>query len=176
VSGLPRLPRGSAEEGRFHVYDALAELLRRAAAEAPVLVVLDDLQWADEASLLTLAFVARALPDSGVVLLGTYRTTEVPQDELGTSRLADLIGWSRRIELRGLAAADVRRLVEDRARDSAPDEVVERIHSRPTEIRSSSPSCSRCWATRAGSTTSRPAASCRCPRAFARRSGGGWRR
>ena len=113
VSGLPRLPRGSAEEGRFHVYDALAELLRRAAAEAPVLVVLDDLQWADEASLLTLAFVARALPDAGVVLLGTYRTTEVPHDELGTSRLADLIGWSRRIELRGLAAADVRRLVED---------------------------------------------------------------
>ena len=130
VSGLPRLPRGSAEEGRFHVYDALAELLRRAAAEAPVLVVLDDLQWADEASLLTLAFVARALPDAGVVLLGTYRTTEVPHDELGTSRLADLIGWSRRIELRGLAAADVRRLVEDRASDGAPDEVVERIHSQ----------------------------------------------
>jgi tetratricopeptide (TPR) repeat protein len=130
VSGLPRLPRGSAEEGRFHVYDALAELLRRAAGEAPLLVVLDDLQWADEASLLTLAFVARALPDAGVVLLGTYRTTEVPQDELGTSRLADLIGWSRRIELRGLAAADVRRLVEDRSSDGAPDEVVERIHSQ----------------------------------------------
>ncbi len=130
VSGVPRLPRGSAEEGRFHVYDALAELLRRAAGEAPVLVVLDDLQWADEASLLTLAFVARALPDAGVVLLGTYRTTEVPHDELGTSRLADLIGWSRRIELRGLAPADVRRLVEDRSSDGAPDEVIERIHSQ----------------------------------------------
>ena len=125
-SGLPRLPRGSPDEGRFRVYDALAELLRRASAEAPLLVVLDDLQWADEASLLTMAFVARALPDAGVALLGTYRTTELPHDDAGASPLATLIGWSRRIDLAGLAPADVRRLIEDR--DDAPADVAERIH------------------------------------------------
>jgi tetratricopeptide (TPR) repeat protein len=130
VSGLPRLPQGSPEEGRFHVYDALAELLRRAADEAAVLVVLDDLQWADEASLITMAFVARALPDAGVALLGTYRTTELVHDDLGASPLADLLGWSRRVELRGLDAPDVRRLVEDRAGDAAAPELADRIHSQ----------------------------------------------
>ena len=120
IADLPE-PAGGTEEGRFQIYDALAELLRRAARDAPLLVVLDDLQWADEASLLTLAFVARALPDAGVALLGTYRSTELPHDEHGASALAGLIGWSRRIELRGLGAASIRRLIEDRGHD-APDD------------------------------------------------------
>ena len=98
----PRL--GAADGGRFHIYDALAELLRRAAEQSPVVVVLDDLQWADEASLLALAFVARALPGAGVVFLGAYRADELSHDGVGASSLGDLVGWSRRIDLRGARA------------------------------------------------------------------------
>jgi tetratricopeptide (TPR) repeat protein len=119
---------GPAGEGRFHIYDALAELLRRAAERSPLVVVLDDLQWADEASLFALAFVARALPGTGVVLLGTYRATELPHDALGASSLGDLVGWSRRIDLHGLGLEDVRSLIESLGHDDAPDEVVRRIH------------------------------------------------
>jgi hypothetical protein len=122
-------PGGGAAEGRFRVYDALAELLRRASRESPLLVVLDDLQWADEASLLTLSFVARALAGEGVLVLGTYRASELPHDELGASALAELVGWSRRVDLRGLDADGVRRLIEDRGSDDAPEQAVDRILS-----------------------------------------------
>ena len=127
-AGAPEPPPGGPDAGRFRVYDALAELLRLAARDAPLLVVLDDLQWADEASLLALTFVARALPDAGVTLLGTYRATELAHDEGGASGLTDLVGWSDRIELHGLEPADVRRLIESLGRADPPDGVVERLH------------------------------------------------
>ena len=118
-----------ADEGRFRAYDALAELLRHAAAEAPLLVVLDDLHWADEASLHTLAFVARALGDAGVLLLGTYRDTELTHEEQSASLLGELLGWSRRIPLRGLEPEDVRQLVEGLSAGSASDTLVEHLHA-----------------------------------------------
>jgi AAA ATPase domain len=130
-SELPALPETAittADEGRFRVYDALAELLRRAAAEAPLLVVLDDLHWADEASLQTLSFIARALQDARILLLGTYRDTEPAHEERG-SLLAELLGWSKRIPLRGLETDGVRRLVENLSAEAAPDQLVEHLHA-----------------------------------------------
>jgi tetratricopeptide (TPR) repeat protein len=119
----------TAEEGPFRAYDALSELLRRTAAEAPLVVVLDDLHWADEASLHTLAFVARTLQDAGVVLLGTYRDTEPLQEEQGASVYAELLGWSSRIPLRGLEPDGVRRLIENLSTEAVPDAVVDHVHA-----------------------------------------------
>ena len=48
-----------AEEGRFHLYDALLRLLEIAAERSGLLVVLDDLHFADEASLLALSYISR---------------------------------------------------------------------------------------------------------------------
>ena len=119
----------TADEGRFHAYDALAELLRLAAQQAPLVVVLDDLHWADEASLQTLAFVARSLQDVPVLLLGTYRDTEMSPDEQGATLPAELLGWSRRIPLRGLETSGVRSLVENLSDEDAPDHLVEHLHA-----------------------------------------------
>ena len=119
----------TADEGRFHAYDAVAELLRLAAQQAPLVVVLDDLHWADEASLQTLAFVARSLQDVPVLLLGTYRETEMSHDEQGASLPVELLGWSRRIPLRGLETAGVRSLVENLSDANAPDHLVEHLHA-----------------------------------------------
>jgi tetratricopeptide (TPR) repeat protein len=131
-SELPTLPEAvssTADEGRFRVYDALSELLRRCAAEAPLVVVLDDLHWADEASLHTLAFVARSLQDAGVLLLGTYRDTELTGEERGASVLAELLGWSSRIPLRGLETDGVRRLIENLSAEEVPDPLVQHLHA-----------------------------------------------
>jgi tetratricopeptide (TPR) repeat protein len=131
-SELPAAPEAApstADEGRFRVYDALSELLRRSAAEAPLVVVLDDLHWADEASLHTLAFVARSLQDAGVLLLGTYRDTEPTTEERGGSVLAELLGWSSRIPLRGLETDGVRRLIENLSAEEVPDLLAEHLHA-----------------------------------------------
>jgi predicted ATPase len=55
----PALPPDAA---RFQRYDAITTLLCRAAAERPITIVLDDLQWADAASLRLLPVLARILP------------------------------------------------------------------------------------------------------------------
>ena len=69
---------------RFRLFTAVAGFLRRLAARAPVVLVLDDLHAADEASLQILHYLARTGRDSPLLLLGTFRTEEVGStDPLG---------------------------------------------------------------------------------------------
>ncbi len=63
---------------RFELFDTVARFLVRLAADAPVVVLLDDLHWADDASLELLEFLARHLHDAAVLLVGAYRDTEAP--------------------------------------------------------------------------------------------------
>jgi tetratricopeptide (TPR) repeat protein len=68
---------GAEPEGaRFRLFDAVARVLARLAAVTPLVVVLDDLQWADEASLRLLDFAARHLRISPVLIVGAYRDVE----------------------------------------------------------------------------------------------------
>lgn len=69
---------------RFRLFTAVAGFLRRLAARAPVVLVIDDLHAADEASLQLLHYLARTGRDSPLLLLGTLRTEEVGStDSLG---------------------------------------------------------------------------------------------
>ena len=67
-------PTMSPEEARLRATDAVARLLLDVAEREPLLVVLDDLQWADPASLEVLAYLARFLPGAPLLVLGAYRT------------------------------------------------------------------------------------------------------
>src|SRR5207248_377931 len=120
-------------EGRFHVYDALARLMERAAEGTGLLVVLDDLHLADEASLLALGFVAELIRSSGVLIVGTYREGELAPDggEDGASSataLAELTRLGNSIHLSGLATDDVRDLIAQRTNARAGDELAKRLH------------------------------------------------
>src|SRR4051794_26309322 len=64
-------------EGGFRLYDALTTFIRRLAAERPLVLVLDDVHAADSSSLSVLEFAAGAVLDAPVLILGTYRDTEV---------------------------------------------------------------------------------------------------
>jgi hypothetical protein len=68
----------AAGDAQFRLFEAVARCLGRLAAGRPVLVVLDDLHWADVPSLRLLGFLARALVAESVALLGAYRDTEAP--------------------------------------------------------------------------------------------------
>ncbi len=134
---LPGLESATAQhphgEGRFQAYDALGNLLARAAAPSALVVVLDDLHLADEASLLALSFIASVVRESRVLIVGTYREGELAParggpDRLGASPLAELVSASQRLAVPALDAEQVRRLIAARVDDQAPDALVERVH------------------------------------------------
>ena len=95
---------------RYRLFEAAAALLASAAARQPVLLVLDDLHWADRPTLLLLRHLARA-PLGPVLILATARTDE-PAPALG-ALLTDLgrDGLVRRVALAGLGQRDVDALV-----------------------------------------------------------------
>ncbi len=102
----PAAPSGGSERDRLLLMDAVSRWLVRVAAEGgPVVVVLDDLQWADVSSLVLLEFVARDPSPAGVALIGCYRHDEI--DATARRRLSHLAMTGTTIELEGLDRAAV---------------------------------------------------------------------
>ncbi len=119
--GLPASEAVESEAGRFRLFDAAASVLRTIAAERPVALVLDDLQAADEPSLLLLRYVASTLADSRILVVGTFRDLDPTVRDPLESTLAELSREpvTRRIRLGGLSEPEVGRLAELTA-DAAP--------------------------------------------------------
>ncbi|NDU72926.1 AAA family ATPase [Actinomadura sp. DSM 109109] len=98
--------------GRFRLHLAVGDYLAGLADAAPLLLVLDDLHWADEETLALLIRLAGRLRDRRVLLLATFRQTEVP-DGLAAALAALARHEPARIELAGLSPAEVAILVRD---------------------------------------------------------------
>jgi DNA-binding SARP family transcriptional activator/tetratricopeptide (TPR) repeat protein len=114
---LPELrgaePGQDGEGARFRFFQAVDRLLGRVAAARPTLLVLDDLHWADKPALLLLAHIARSPERTGLLIVGTYRHTDLDRGHPLTAALADLRrdpGFER-VRLRGLDAAGARQLM-----------------------------------------------------------------
>jgi DNA-binding SARP family transcriptional activator/tetratricopeptide (TPR) repeat protein len=109
----PPLPIADLGAARFQLNQAVAGLLRRLADTRPLLVVVDDLHWADVPSLSLLAFLTAELNDTRLVVVGTYRDVEA----LAGRPLADTLGALarepvvERIPLGGLDRAGVAQLI-----------------------------------------------------------------
>jgi eukaryotic-like serine/threonine-protein kinase len=96
VGELPPSPALEPDQARFRLFDAVAGLLKRAGETEPLLLVLDDLHWADRSSLSLLRFVARELRDARVLVLGTYRDVELGRSP-AAEPLAKLAGRARHL-------------------------------------------------------------------------------
>jgi tetratricopeptide (TPR) repeat protein len=109
--GPPALPSDlNADQARFRLFDAIASLLATVAERRPLVIVLDDLHWADASSVLALEFLSRALPDLAILAIAAYRHTEAhPRDELAAA-LGGLARAATRLSLEGLDRDEVARL------------------------------------------------------------------
>jgi DNA-binding CsgD family transcriptional regulator len=79
-----------AEQARLRLYEAVDTFLAAIAATHPLLLILDDLQWADPASLDVLCYVARHQPAGRLLILGAYREGEVEQNPALGRAIAEL--------------------------------------------------------------------------------------
>jgi tetratricopeptide (TPR) repeat protein len=119
--------RDSAEE-RFRLFEATASLLRMTSLDQPLLLVFDDLQWADPASLLLLRFVANDLARSRIAIIGTYRDVEARlSSDVGRS-IGLLARHGSSLPLRGLSGAEVERFMAEIATATATPQVAARVH------------------------------------------------
>lgn len=114
---------------RYLLFDAMARVLG-ATPSAGIMVVLDDLQWADNSSLQTLAYLLRSTADARGLMVGTYRPGELGPDHPFSGLLAD---WHReprvrRIQLSGLADDDVVTLIETAAGQRLGETAVRMAH------------------------------------------------
>ncbi len=110
------------DTARYRAFEAVRAVLQTCAAGRPALLVLDDLHWADRPTLLLLRHLGRMLEPVPLLVLGTYRDTEVDAGHPLAATLGDL----RRdhpvvtVALEGMADDEVADLV--RAADGAPGE------------------------------------------------------
>src|SRR6185436_407445 len=68
---------GGVEPAQGQLFEALLALLDRLGAEAPVVLALEDLHWADPSTRAFVAFLAHSLCRERVLVIGTYRLDEM---------------------------------------------------------------------------------------------------
>jgi class 3 adenylate cyclase len=120
IRELPPSKATDSDTERFLLFAAVVGLLGTMSKEQPVVLVLDDLQWADKGSLLLLRHLAAAELAMRVLILGTYRDSELSQAHPLNDTLAALHRGSgvNRIELTGLDDSGVVALLEAAAGQS----------------------------------------------------------
>jgi tetratricopeptide (TPR) repeat protein len=115
-----------ADTERYRIVAAVTTLVSAIADEAPLLLILDDLHWADAPTLQLLRQVIRATRHTAVLVLGAYRDTDLVR----THPLSEMLVELRRDELvhrlpmRGLSEDDVRALLGG---PDAADELVKAL-------------------------------------------------
>lgn len=79
-----------AEQTRLRLYEAVGAFLASIAGDHPLVLLLDDLQWADAASLDLLSYVAQHQSTARLLILGAYRTDDLERNAALERTLLDL--------------------------------------------------------------------------------------
>lgn len=116
------------DQDRLLLFDAVGRWLAKLSERAQVVLVLDDLQWADSSSLEMLEHVSAATFAANLLLIGAYRPSDLDDDALASiSRIAK---GADTIFLEGLSVEEVAELIaRTRGRAASPGEAA-RLHHR----------------------------------------------
>lgn len=128
---------GDANEDKLRLFEAILSLLKVAAGERGLLLVVEDLHWADAATRELLDYITGRLRNSRILVLATYRRGEVhPKHPL----MPTIQGWHRSrlaqiVQLDPLPPDDVGRMVtaifDDPTRDDTRDYLYKRCEGNP---------------------------------------------
>jgi class 3 adenylate cyclase/tetratricopeptide (TPR) repeat protein len=101
----PPAPPVPAEQERTRFFEGIARFFENVARESPVILLLDDLQWGDIASLRVLGYLGQRTASLRLVLLLTYRDNEVPENTT-LREVLDELSRAHRLALRTLRRFD----------------------------------------------------------------------
>jgi predicted ATPase/class 3 adenylate cyclase len=136
--GRPTAAGGDATQAKLRMFEAILLLLRDAARDRALLLILEDLQWADPGTRELLDYMTRRLRSTNVLLLATYRMDEMHRKH---PLVPTIQGWRRSgqaefIELKALPAGAVADMVgaifeETQVSDEFRDFLHERSEGNP---------------------------------------------
>jgi ATP/maltotriose-dependent transcriptional regulator MalT len=115
--------RAGSVDSQFELFEPVVSALQELASSAPLLLVIEDLQWADRASLDLLRYASRYAPRARMLILVTHRDDIPDQGHHLSDLLPNLIRETSatRVELQRLSAADIKDLVSTQYSMSASD-------------------------------------------------------
>ena len=123
VGDLPSPVQADPDTERHRLHTAVTDLLGGISAHRPMLLVLEDVHWADAPTLLLLRHLARAATSARMLVLATFRDTEADLPEPLSETLADLRRSEDVVRLRlvGLSGAEVTEFVRRAAGSGESD-------------------------------------------------------
>jgi ATP/maltotriose-dependent transcriptional regulator MalT len=132
LGDLPPLSTLEPDQQRFQLFYAVTQFWQRIAGEGALLLILDNLHWADPSSLRLLGFFAAQLGEHRLLLLGTYRHTELTrQHALGESlaELARCPGY-RRLLLNGFSREETAQFLSSASGEPPAPDALATLHQR----------------------------------------------
>lgn len=119
------------DEERFRLLDAVSQFLIATSQRMPVVLVLDDLHWADKGTIAMLRHVARFVTKHRILLIGAYRDVELDRQHPLSDALAQLrreVEYER-IALKGLDESDIGSMLASITAHDVPEAFVQAISS-----------------------------------------------
>ena len=104
LGDLPPPTNADAETERYQLLESVVDLLGVVSTETPTVLIIDDLQWAARPTILLLRHLLQAPPTMSLLVIATYRDTEVAPGQLLAGALAELrrTAGVERMDLKGL--------------------------------------------------------------------------
>jgi DNA-binding SARP family transcriptional activator len=134
ADGADATPRPAAdpEQERFRLFEAVTSLIAEAAAARPLILLVDDLHWADDATLLLLRHLARSFESSQLMVVVTFRATELDPGGDLVAALAELrrARVLHELPLGGLSGDAVAALIAAQSGAAADEGFVRRVAER----------------------------------------------
>ena len=132
LEGLEKPPALDQEQARFRLFFSITTFFKNISRRSPLVLVLDDLHWADESSLLLLEFLAREISTSPLIVVGTYRDVEITGSNPLAMTLGSLVREEnfQRIQLSGLSRQEVGEFIEARAGVAVAGAAIDSLHQR----------------------------------------------
>jgi len=130
---IPQTVQIDPEHERDRLFEAVSQFVTNVSKEAPLLVVLDDLQWTDQSSLLLMHYLARGVSRERLLFVGAYRDSEVDEKhplspvltELNRERLL------QSVPLKRMLLSDVVEMIKQiLEQDDVPREFCELVYER----------------------------------------------
>jgi DNA-binding SARP family transcriptional activator len=125
-SGRRSLVPDEDEASRYRLFEGVSRWLTAALDERPALLIVDDLHWADRATVLLLQYLVRCAEPYRLMVIVTFRTAEVKAE---SPMLRALVDWQKadtsvRIDLGGLTVEEIDEVLERRGEASARNDLL----------------------------------------------------